>query len=335
LRKPLPARCKKPRSAPSSNLPSLGTIVATVPIPGAGGEGSSIALGAGALWFGDSNGVWRIDPQTTAVVAHIPTPADGDIVVSDSGVFVSNFETSTVTRIDPATNTVVATIALPAGAAPLGIAATSGAIWVANHHDWTVSRIDPATNAIVASIPIPGGTSGDCCGPGATVAGAGSVWVAVAHTNNLVRIDPHTNAIVATVGDEGHDCGIGALAADDTAIWTTNGSCGGDAVGRIDPGSNSPVPTSALARTLRKIATAAPGAIAAAGNLYVTIGAPKPAVVRINETTNTITGYLALPAAAFSSICNITGCGLLEALYDAGSLWVGGPGEVVRIKLAG
>jgi YVTN family beta-propeller protein len=326
LHKPRPARCRKKAAPP---LPSLGAIAATISIPSAAGDSPWIASGAGAIWYADSAGVTRVDPVSNTVVAHIPVAIDGQIVVADGAVFVADLTDSTLVRIDPATNSVAATI--PVGLHPLGVASTPGAVWVANHHGWSVSRIDPATNTVVATIPIPGGLPGDPSGPNLITAGAGAVWVGVPQTHSIARIDPTTNTFTATI--PGGD-GCGTIAADDTAVWETNSDCGGSIVSRFDPKTNQYLLTPSIPAALTASghpARNATGSAIVAGNAYIAINYPKPALVRIDEATNTVTGYLALPAAF--NVCAPFCSGWSELVYSDGALWIGGLGVIAKVQL--
>jgi streptogramin lyase len=302
-------------------LPSLGTIVATVKIPGRYNLGD-IAYGAGGVWVEDAvSGVVRIDPRTNAVTAHVATvPFDyGGIVVADRAVFVAHFYDDSVTRIDPASNKATARIALGSGAAPEGIAATRGSVWVATHHGNAVDRIDTATNRIVATIRTgqPVGSSG---GPQSITAGAGSIWVGVPNLNAVLRINPQTNAITAKIKIGTGVCGD--LAADPTAVWITNSGCGGNADTRIDPSTDSAVPSPRTASQMT-------GAVTVNGDVYLTVDTPRPGIVRIDEATNKVTGSLALPGFP-----NTGDDGHTTIVYGDGSLWVRGYGKVVRIRLA-
>jgi hypothetical protein len=322
--RPLPARCK-PNAAPQ--LPSLGSIIATIPIPGESGEHGDIAFGDGSLWVADLKGLARIDPATNTVVARIATPPwDGGLVVSDGAVFEVNFDQDLLTRIDPATDTVTATIHLAPGSAPEGITATPGSIWIANHHGQSVLRVDTATNTITASIPS-GRPPGSTDGPQFLTAGFGSIWAAVIATNTIERIDVTTNAIVARIPESGI-CGY--LAASATSVWVTNGGCSGDAFSRLDPATNTVVsltPEFAALRAAGHPAKTASGITIVDGSVYIALAQPSPALIRISEATDTVTGYLALPGFPNADQSGFTG-----VEYGAGSLWVRGYGEVVRIQ---
>jgi DNA-binding beta-propeller fold protein YncE len=151
-------------------------------------------------------------------------------------------------------------------------------------------------------------------------AGAGSIWTGVPNLDAVLRIDPQTNTISAKIPVGLGVCGD--LAADDTAVWITNSGCYGNAQTRINPATNTIVPT-------RRLATQMTGAVSVNGNAYLTVDAPRPAIVRIDEATNTATGYLALSSTGFP----VDGSsGHTTIVYGAGSLWVRGYHKVIRIQ---
>ncbi|WP_079075309.1 YncE family protein, partial [Mycobacterium tuberculosis] len=79
-------------------------------------------------------------------------------------VFVTNFDSNTVSVIDPNTNTVTGSI--PVGTGAYGVAVNPGGnIYVTNQFSNTVSVIDPATNTVTGSITDGNGPSGVAVNP--------------------------------------------------------------------------------------------------------------------------------------------------------------------------
>lgn len=320
--KPLPARCKKkapPAKPPSPQAPSsLGTVATTITLPDENGiEQYAMAFGAGALWVSDSHGLLRVDPATNAVAARIagPNAIYGDVVV-DGSVWYDSWDGSAVYRVDPATNAIVAKIPVPAG--PEGLAATPGSIWVASHYDWSVSRIDTASNRVVATIPMPG-ENPDCCGPQRIAATSTGVWVGVPNLNQVVRIDPATNRIAAVIS-AGVSCG--GVAADASSVWVAGASCA-TGLARIDPATNQVLLHGPIGDIFRATALEIVGE-----SLYVGVLSATTGVERIDPTTNKVMGVLEL-----RSLPTTTDNGGPDLAYGAGSLWVRGPGSVIRIDL--
>jgi YVTN family beta-propeller protein len=140
--------------------------------------------------------VYRIDPQTNAVVATVKIPgvAACGIAATETAVWVGRckFGDTGLVRIDPATNAIAATIAGPQAC---GVAVDDDAVWVSDVRNNSIWRIDPASNAVVAKIALAENTLP--CGP--VVAAYGSVWVTGVGNGTVSRIDPATNTVMATI----------------------------------------------------------------------------------------------------------------------------------------
>jgi YVTN family beta-propeller protein len=197
--------------------PATNEVVDTFGVPSAGPITASIrglASAFGSLWvtdFTSNSRVVRLDPESGAIEAEIPTDYPLRLAVSDDAVWVVNYEEFTLTRIDPATNQVVA--AIPVGGSPVTVAVGEGAVWVGNRSSGTVSRVDPATNQVVASIDLfaPGSASTRIQTREVFV-GLGAVWATDGFT--LYRIDPATNTVVAT-----GSIVMNRLTATDAELW--------------------------------------------------------------------------------------------------------------------
>jgi ABC-type branched-subunit amino acid transport system substrate-binding protein len=113
------------RVSPSSNA-----VTATIRI---GSEWlSDIAVGAGAVWVSDGDGlVWRIDPGRRASQRTIAVAKGVDSLAFGSGSLwaVNPFE-GTLSRIDPSTNAVSKTIEI--GGTPREVTAGDGSLWVSD-----------------------------------------------------------------------------------------------------------------------------------------------------------------------------------------------------------
>jgi YVTN family beta-propeller protein len=214
--------------------PVTDSIVRRIPAPIKRGREGAIAGANEALWIPDnasdstSSAVVRVNVQSGAIEARVPTGVRSDVVVAGFGaIWVSSSAENVVVRIDPSTNRVVARIAV--GRSPKFMSAGEGAVWVQNRYDGSVSRIDPATNREVSRIaawaPTPAGD---------IAANGGAVWLSV-DGSPVIRIDPHTNTVTHQyVGGYGIDAvrwGAGSL-------WIADHSTGD--VLRIDPKRISP-----------------------------------------------------------------------------------------------
>jgi DNA-binding SARP family transcriptional activator/DNA-binding beta-propeller fold protein YncE len=93
-----------------------------------------IAAGAGGVWVASTgtHAVFRIDPDTHAIVARIDlgTPTDFVSGVSAGADGVWAVGDHHVVRIDPATDRVVARIRFPPGTEPKAVATTPGGVWI-------------------------------------------------------------------------------------------------------------------------------------------------------------------------------------------------------------
>jgi YVTN family beta-propeller protein len=197
----------------------------------------SIAVTETAVWVHafDAGTVFRVDPNTNAVVATIDVgQGPGDVAVQGGFVWVLNHGDSTVSKIDSQTNKVVATITLPP---PIGhLAVSPGAVWVASIAGNEIRKIDPQTDKVVATIQ-----SSD--GPAAMSYGAGSLWVCGWTDGAVVRLNPATNQTIKRfdIGTAlGNACaGIYAL---DNTVWVelfSGENDSGAMVNRVDPVANT------------------------------------------------------------------------------------------------
>jgi virginiamycin B lyase len=275
-------------------------------------------------WFHCHSGRLVNFPAAGKVVASIPVPAVGGLVVGGGAVWVANMNPRTVTRIDPDTNTVVATIALgdpDYSWGPTRLAFGHGSLWALDGKSSSVLRIDPQANRVVASIPLGEATQGSAASVG-IVATSDAVWVAnrwgttQTPDGSVVRIDPQSNRIVARVslGASPEDGGPTGITAGSGAIWV--GVPSTNSVFRIDPASDSVV------AEVPKLKCAGGQLAADEPSVWV---ADCTAVHRIDTATNAIARTIPMPRA--------TGQGALGIAVGFGSVWVQA-GPLVRIDPA-
>ena len=220
----------------------------------------ALTEGFNSVWAADHNstGVYRIDPATNEISAHIETQrgscADGLTVVADA-VWQSTCAVGSFIIIDPRTNQVVrelpglnsvasldgeiwatdattspgavvrldpssltAVERITVGAGPGYLAVDQQAVWVVNHDDRTVSRIDKASRAVVATIPL---GEPSLRGGGAMVIAGDHVWVSHLDDGSVYRIDPQTNTaerVFLDVERSGHYWEQ-YLHGTDTGVW--------------------------------------------------------------------------------------------------------------------
>lgn len=263
-------------------------------------------------------------PRAGKIVASIPVPAVGGMVIGGGYVWVANMNPRTITQIDPGTNDVVATI--PLGEpdflwGPTRLAFGHGSLWAIDGMTSSVFRIDPQTKGIVATIPL-GTPTQFSTGPLGIVVTADAVWVTnvwgseVAPDGFVARIDPASNRIVAVIPAGSHPEAAGAkgIAAQADAVWVAVPST--RSIIRIDPSTDSVV------ATIPGL-TCADGHLAAdESNVWV---ADCKSVHRIDAQRNAVTKTIAMPRA--------TGLGVIGVAVGLGSLWVQA-GPLVRIDPA-
>jgi YVTN family beta-propeller protein len=264
--------------------------------------------------------VARIDPTRNTAGPAIQTGGTtdlyNDISVDKNGVWVTDWDTTTLFRIDPTTSKATA---IEVGPFLKGVLATGSAVWVAATHDGKVYRIDPATNKVVATITVgPTGNSG----PNWLGSGFGSIWVSVPNAASVVRIDPVTNTVQATIKTPVEVTPCGSFAFTATDVWTQ--SCGGQpTMARIDPATNT------VAGVIRPAGpVSAPVVIDGAAWVSVDTRPAAPRyLARLSPVQDAVDLALA-PGPDFG--------GGGDLVVAAGSAWVidGGNDRVLRLPLA-
>ncbi|MXP25806.1 YncE family protein [Altererythrobacter indicus] len=156
----------------------------------------TMTLDFGSLWVANCQGgeVYRIDPETSAVLAKIPAgmgpSGELNIVATAGAIWAPDQTAGAISRIDPRTNSVVATIKVSPATSYL--AAGFGALWAVSGKAGTLQRIDPATNTVTHTIKL-----GEM--PGFLAAGEGAVWVQEQKDGTLARIDPKTVEVITRI----------------------------------------------------------------------------------------------------------------------------------------
>jgi YVTN family beta-propeller protein len=136
---------------------------------GAAPVANDVAVGAGSLWLGGSDGrLVRFDPATRRESARTGLDPIDAIAFGHGSVWTADTVGGTVTRYDPETMRPVAEIVMPTAADYL----VSGdvAVWALSQSVGTLSVIDPATNDVRYQVQVGADPSG-------LAAGAGAVWV--------------------------------------------------------------------------------------------------------------------------------------------------------------
>jgi class 3 adenylate cyclase/streptogramin lyase len=182
---------------------------ATWPVPATTDFYRGLAYGGGSLWISADDSIMEIDPRTGAQRS-IPVTGSPPLAWSEGygDLWISNFDTGSVSRIHAATRRVETS--QTAATSPAFLVVDGDVVWVA---DWAAPRVvrlravgesKPRT----VSLPVAGGGPG----VGSVAAGAGAVWATTPRDGALWRIDTKTNDVTriavphlptwVTVGDD-------------------------------------------------------------------------------------------------------------------------------------
>jgi len=134
--------------------------------------------------------------QSTSGVTTVTVGSEPTGVAYDSGkgeIFVTNYESNTVSVISDSNNQVVSTVAV--GVRPDRIAYDSGKgeIFVTNQYDNTVSVISDKTNTVIATLSVGKSPLGVAYDP------KGEVFVANPGSNTVSVISDNKNTVIATI----------------------------------------------------------------------------------------------------------------------------------------
>jgi hypothetical protein len=170
-----------------------------------------LAVTDAAVWVTRDNAdrVVRIDRRTGGMrTARVSSPYG--VVAAAGGIWVTSFETGTVTRLDP--RTARPTRVLRVGGYPTGIAACGGRVWVGHGRDATwVTAIDPRSGSMRRfDVVVPSPRWPRCI--------AGQVWVTT--PTALLQVDSRSGQLRAHVELGGTLAE--AAAAGDSTIWVTD-----------------------------------------------------------------------------------------------------------------
>jgi streptogramin lyase len=167
-------------------------------------------------------------PAIATISARISLDAPSEhygILVTDTAIWVHNFDSGNLLRIDPHTNQVVATIPVASGSGQ--VANEAGYIWTLGHDQISSSiwKVDPQTNRVVDVIAL--------SYPNAyLVASPGAIWVVSVGTQTITRIDSHTDKVVARFSVPS---GLGWISYGAGSLWVCGFLSG--TVTRIEPSS--------------------------------------------------------------------------------------------------
>jgi streptogramin lyase len=227
--------------------------------------GIDATSGSGALWFGSSSGLTRVDPLAAQVTATIPTGSQANAVAFGEGaIWTTDYLANTLLRVDPATNTITARIGVVAF--PGMIAVGGGKVWVAGFGGDVIDRVDPSTGQVDGTVADLHGlqdlvfANNALYAVGWDVEGSEGDWVARVDPVNLVVL---ASAAISDVGDR--------IAFGDGAVWVTLANQ--NLVARVDPKTLATTASIPVGGAPQGLGTS-PGAV------WVAVSQP-PSVVRI------------------------------------------------------
>jgi virginiamycin B lyase len=177
---------------------------------------AGLAVGFGAVWAPSctDHRIDRVDLQSNAVVAHIPTSignSEGGIAAGEKAIWLVADSHGKLVRIDPALNRIDGHVKIADGSfVPI---AGAGAVWISSTTQNLVSRVDPTGLQVVAEIPV--GPS-----PHFMASTETDIWVLNQGAGTVSRIDIASNQVVATI-DAGIPGAGGDIAVGEGFVWAT------------------------------------------------------------------------------------------------------------------
>jgi dipeptidyl aminopeptidase/acylaminoacyl peptidase len=291
----------------------------TLYLVGPGGSNLSQLTVDGRFWWAAD---WSPDGRSIVSMRATPTASEDPYDWVDNGVYVMRSDGSDVRLLGeklwgtPAWGPApisspsptprraeASSVALPDGLNASRIAIGEGAVWALASTGRTGSsvlvRIDPSTSQVVATASL---------APGAwfLAASADAAWIGFPGSSVIQRVDAATNEMTRQIQLPGD--GIGAIAADDRAVWveviqdrSDQGRQNLALLVRIDPQTSqvvATIPLEGLSGYDDEIAIGAGDVWVAGVNLTGPSEERGAELVRIDPITNTVSARL--PVSAFS-----------------------------------
>jgi hypothetical protein len=181
-----------PRTTSHSAPPTLATTGALSGALVLSGTPIQVTSALGAVWvltcerncsgraLHGSGQLIRVSASTGRIVQRIDVVDPTAFAIGGGAMWLTHFNTGTVSRVDPGTGhtteTVSLVLATPIVAGdrrfmPVDISAGDGSVWVSTARGW-LAQIDPSSSRVVRMVRAPGDATGR------VVVGSGSTWVA-------------------------------------------------------------------------------------------------------------------------------------------------------------
>jgi hypothetical protein len=171
--------------------------------------------------------IYRLDPNTGAVLNVIPAPAFGtpspnssDLAWDGQNLWHVDYGPAGIYKLDPSNGSVLATLPSP-GPAPSGISYFAGVLVVSDYMADTIYVIDPANGNVLSSCASP-----DAHPWGVEITQSGSTWNAGASLQQLFEIDTglvSTPVAYCTAGTSSHGCVPSIAAAGTPSVSAVTG----------------------------------------------------------------------------------------------------------------
>ncbi|MCB9915580.1 MAG: hypothetical protein H6828_10585 [Planctomycetes bacterium] len=183
--------------------PDCGTSL-NVSVPPA--QPGGLGMDGTHVWLGNFHGaqlLWKLDPQTGAVVGTLPAPDAhiGGIACAPGALWVAAEQSGMIYRLDPTTGAVqhvipspTASDADPDGA---GLAWDGAALWQADYRRSLLMRLSPQTGQVLWSIPAP---AHGVCGLSWV---DGKLLVACFASRGIYQVDPTNGLILGLCANAG------------------------------------------------------------------------------------------------------------------------------------
>jgi streptogramin lyase len=290
--------------ASSDTVPSAGTVVATIHVPG---SPFGVVVSPGAVWVTAHRTAFvdRIDTATNKVAAKIKVGGviagqPARLVSAGGRVIAVNYSANSIALVNPKTNTArIVKVRFENCCWPV---VANGSLWVLGFSSSVsnvdrLSRIDPKTGRVTATQAVVNASG--------LVYAAGSLWAS--SNDEIIRLDPNSGKTIGQLSVHGQPFAFG-----DGSIWALENDTVNDAghVLRIDPATGSVIADITLPALAGNV-TAAPN-----GTIWVSenSGTPHPLLWTIDPATNTLAGQVDLGNVT-SQIIDLT-------VAPDGTVWV-------------
>jgi len=193
--------------------------------------------------------------------------------VSTPYVWVTNFDSDSVTKLNGSTGATIGTYSV--GSGPWGVAVdASGNVWVANNGGASVTKLNGSTGATIGTYSVGSGPYG------VAVDASGNVWVANWGSNSVTKLNGSTGDTIGTYSVGSYPYGVAVDASGN--VWVVNQ--GSRSVTKLNGSTGATIGTYSVGTNPRGVA------VDASGNVWVA-NCDEGSVTKLNGTGATIGTY--------------------------------------------